>query len=159
MTQIRMTKAEIIRAIEKEPVTRLRAGSWYDGSYDRRVSKTCSVCAVGAVMRSVVSPYERGQAILEAAVAAVRGAGDVESSRGVYENLRDERWMAALSSFFESTWRATLVGNDWKHLTPKQIEGVRTRAVAFVREYFPRSIVIDIDGAKPAKDVKVVKAR
>lgn len=163
MTVVRISRARIVKAIEAEPVETLRAGSWVYGSclQKRFASSTeCSVCAVGAVLRrAVLAPRSRAFTITDAANAAVWGA---ETLAGDFnEELENDRYMAALSCFFESQWSARGLCWDSVQGTERssRIHTLRADTARFVAENFPRTIDIDIDGARPAKDVRVVKAK
>jgi hypothetical protein len=48
---------------------------------------------------------------------------------------------------FEGTY-----SEDWS-----SIEDCRSAAIVFVEQHFPETVLIDIDGARPARDVQVVE--
>lgn len=179
MTVIEISRARIIKAIQQEPIRTLRAGNWIEpgdrSTEDSKVtSKDCSVCAVGAVLRNAaLAPSNKVEKLYDAAHAGINDFYSATTYPG--EALNAQEYMTALSAFFESEsgrWTDTeeydVVGEGQyrdatKYARTKYnkaydlfMEGVRKRTVAWVKANFPKTIQIDIDGAKPAKDVKVV---
>lgn len=217
MTVVRVTRDQIIQAIEKEPLKTLRAGAWvsdtWNASGERKVSsKACTVCAVGAVMRNVVLAKDQPAInIQNAAVEATQNGNSCASDgksiadvrKAALEELK-EAPMSALSTFFEGMWEYYSQRGGWEvlgwhggqrfkimdfylnhedtkikkqvaaakkllknkkemkerekfaGLTLAEIEQVRDKCASFVRANFPKSIEVDIDGAKPARDVVVI---
>lgn len=189
MTVVQISKKRIIKSIMEEPLVNLEPGKWVDdvdvGSTIK--AKDCPVCAVGAVMRNVLSEREELNAIWDAAEAAVGDTSGVLSISsptiyGVYcETLRDGKYfqyvapknkselfdlakesvnsspMAALSQVFEGLCELAMLRTNKSDLSRHQKYRIRKDVVEFVQKNFPRSIQIDINGAEPAKDVKVVE--
>lgn len=169
MTIVEISKAKIIKAIESEPLKTLKANSWIDiwrgnAANPRVDNKSCSVCAVGAVMRNaLLSKGQRALAIEDAAIAAM---GDDSANHDWERSLEKKNWMAALSAFFESAdseirnalddvfleFQSSYY-DDMELIIAREL---RARTASFVKDNFPDKIQVDIDGAKPAKDVKVV---
>lgn len=155
MTTIEVSKKDIIKALETEP--KLFSGAWAltkrrsDAGLARiKVADDCRVCAVGAVMRSVLAPTQPAKAIVRAALAATDGAQALTYADYAKVELRAGRPMAALSCVFEFAE----LRRGW---FDKEGEAGRAAATAFVKEHFPKRIRIDIDGARPRKGVKVIK--
>jgi hypothetical protein len=161
VTTVRVTKEQIIAALRVEPL--LEAGSWADPRYTRGPVEKCAipldevqhcyVCGVGAVLRrAVLDAHETVGALVRAAVAATDGwpvtPGGSESyladaARAVESGFH----MSAISLVFEGTY-----SEDWS-----SIEDCRSAAIVFVEQHFPETVLIDIDGARPARDVQVVE--
>jgi hypothetical protein len=159
MTIVSITRSEIVKAIKKEPLKTLKAGHWVLGKENSRVkNKTCSVCAVGAVMRNaLLAPNQVARAIDDAAWAATQDCEVADADP--MDLIAEKSWMAALSCFFENLSSEIEEDSDegYAHvLTEKETKRLRDETVTFVKKNFPKKIEIDIDGAKPAKDVKVV---
>lgn len=139
----------------------------------------CARCAVGAVLTRVLDPETPAGLAVEIA-AEIAGDGDFAPSvelvlretigsgygfdeDGLYKRLtlfakdivenRDQP-MTALSAFFEG---AISIVNELDGYRPTHesgvMERVRDRTIDFVRENFPETVEIYIDGAKPAEDV------
>ena len=180
MTIVKISKEKIIKAIEKEPLKTLRAGSWCGDGYSddmsaaiKDSSKSCSVCAVGAVMRNVL--LDKNQPIYmisDAAAAAVSDADPMAGfgslteirSRALYQLRENKSPMAALSSYFEGVWQfyaeKALESNPeccYAEPSREDVKLIREKTVAFVKRHFPKHVEVDIDGAKPAKDVVVLR--
>ncbi len=176
MTHVRLTKEFIIDAISKE--TRLEAGSFVYTSGDVNIHpvfidtvepESCDVCAVGAVMWRALEPHQNVFYVHDAAQAATKegscipefidtddpedcsGDDDVNDMDGVrflaLSLIHAGLHMNALSMFFEGACH--YIDN---------IDDVAAATVAFVKEHFPDSVVVDIDGARPARDIEVVPA-
>lgn len=162
---VRLTKAFIIKALEKER-PRIRTGYGWLGlnsriGYRATVATTlkredCAMCAVGAVMVNAINPTSRHGLINDAAGAAT---DDYSITAAFYDSRIDIRMKAkellglgkpmnALSVLFEGL-------SDHCDSESRVVSDV----IAFVRNHFPPSVVVDIDGARPAKDVKIVKER
>lgn len=153
MTTIEVTKGQIIKAIKEEPM--LRRGTWVSpvSQLSPVSDPTCSVCAVGAVLRAHLGQRQKAWRILDAAGAATAGAvscmGDYTYAR---QELEQGRYMAALSCVFEEAEREAQYNNDIE-----AGEAGRAAAITFVREHFPRRVRININGTRPRRGVKVVK--
>lgn len=166
MTIVKISKAKIIEAIEKEPITRLEPGTWIDNEQGYTVGsskkeKNCSVCAVGAVMRNAcLNPKQDAYRVEAAASAAV---GNINCTSNSSLALSHKNYMAALSAEFESgagdlmmPGSASKNHRDWQEVSTKEKRELKKQVISFVKKNFPKFVEIDINGAKPAKDVKVV---
>ena len=165
MTVVQVSRSKIIKAIKDEPLKTLQADHWYffDGrgpDEKKQVrNKNCTVCAVGAVMRNaLLAPTQPLPAIAQASQVAVGNYGyGYCSASAIQLNLEEENYMAALSAFFESNAADMGINEcedkkERKALTKK----LRDMTVKFVKKSFPKTVYVNIDGAKPAKDIKVV---
>jgi len=177
MTVVSMTKAQVIKAIKEE--TRLATGvfmsfpnSFFDHHYTSEVklsdvqgNKSCSVCAVGAVMRRALSPETLIHTAREVTEAEGYRRGDTAFAFSNVADTEEDLFskaanivldgchMHALSLVFESFVEGDPEG------TRKSIAMKRGRAIRFVRKYFPESISLDIHDAKPARGIKVVRQK
>lgn len=171
MTIISVSRNKIIEAIRHEPVESLKGGAWVDERRGSKVKdKNCSVCAVGAVMRKVLDPK---QSVVKIRKAAMEALGNGEPTGDHYSEIEEGRYMAALSCFFEESFEENMRKmteelqehfNDtylrdpvdhFRKMYNKAVNQTRKDTIDFVKTNFPKEIKIDIDGAKPAKDVKV----
>jgi len=162
MTIVSISRKKICDAIAKEPATRLAYGSWI-GNYDEFTkvkSRDCTVCAVGAVMRNALLDREQpAEAVDDAAIAAMKfekvrysqyanGDPDKMAARGSY--------MGALSCFFEGEFHLREIA--WMNGSTRAtaLRKLKADCIKFVRKNFPATIQVNINGALPAEDVKVV---
>lgn len=159
MTTVSISRKKICEAIAKEPTTTLQGGSWAasDGKarYHSSVrTRNCKVCAVGAVMRNACLAPTQVWGNIQAAADASTGNGDPRGD--ALHEAKKGRYMAALSSFFEGEFedrRIIFLRGRERMAAVKQL---KTDCIRFVEKNFPSKLEIDIDGAKPAKDIKVV---
>lgn len=134
-------------------------------------TKDCAVCAVGAVMREILDPKQSLNNISWAAEASVQDSNYTVASFGsdfynldeleetALQILQDGVAMNALSYLFEGLDSYYKEGLKLEHNVPlsgRYIGIIRKRVIKFIDKNFPKTIQIDIDGAKPAKDVKVI---
>lgn len=168
MTHVRLTPKFIKDALKKE-LAILQPGQWFDvqnNVYTARVGDVCQVCAVGAVMRHAIASNQTADYIQDAAVSACRGAPStpiygrfprtIGQARGCAKRMAQRgQYMASLSYLFESMGLVRSPnGETWfRTSTRKQVLDQLYDLI----DTFPPSIVVDIDGAKPARDVKVVR--
>ena len=158
MAIIEVTKEFIVDAIRNEPDKTLQGGSWVQVTDDYYElcnlsvdSPECAVCAVGAVMRRALDSNQNARAIHRAAVAStdrdrdVCGFGTIRAPQAAREMCDRGSYMNALSVLFEA------FDDECDRDAVKQV------VIDFVMNEFPPTIRIDIDGAKPAADVKVVE--
>lgn len=169
MTTIELTKAQVIKAIEREPL--LRPGAWIRGDYDTQIgslkTRECGACAVGGVLRATLAPTcTVGRLYGIADVAAgdrVVPACRHDAPRGIFEEavgrIRDGEPWAALSIVFEGLCDLRGRSSPTGGLRGQDLAVVRRQTVAFVRNHFPNTVRMDIDGARPRAGVKVVRAR
>lgn len=176
MTTIKVSRKKIIDAIKSEPLETLKAGSFvhFKGSGGRaKVNNAdCSVCAVGAVMRQVLDSKQPATKIDHASYAALKGHSAIDEDET--ECLNKGLYIAALSSFFEREYReymldvfsdATNEVEDGEYINGATLDKkimtakrkIRAETIQFVKKNFPEDIFIEIDGAKPAKDVQVIR--
>lgn len=158
-----------------------------EGIYGRSIAETrnaCPVCAVGAVMRSALDPNQKVKMIHNAAVASVSNSegralcvhpGDeirpfrkARLLAKAAKQAKDGHHMAALSLVFETLWsdaRSRRKGcNKWAHpMTWRKSDfnrvskRIRAQVIEFVKKHFPATIEVNIDGARPAKDIIVLR--
>jgi hypothetical protein len=137
MTTIEVTKADIIKALQKQ--RHLRFASWGYGD---------CCCAVGAV---VTRTLPRGASIEDACSASVI---DENSDRAPVRLAKQGHHMDALMCAFE---RFGQINGDEDRGAGYASAKTRRETIAFVRTHFPARIRFSIDGAKPRRGVKVVK--
>lgn len=178
MTIISITKKRIMKAIKNEPASNLRNGDWVHSAPDflryqddRSIKEVdCPVCAVGAVMRSVL---DKNQAILfvgRAAAASMTGgqsAPDIDmktepvSPEGfkwtAFEMASQGFYMASISYLFEALCEMYKYENCCQRIPPLQMANIKRSVIAHIDRNFPYKIQIDIDGATPARDVSVAR--
>lgn len=172
------TQKEINKYVKKEKISEANlAGEIYvniENSIEKKFQivgnkKDCVVCAVGSVFREILDKDQP----LSFIGAAVESELSKESERDAvgstsYYSLKEleeqaiahvtnKNYMVALSHYFESLCNMRERWNE--DLSRHQMYRIRLKVVDFVRKHFPNKIVLDIDGAKPAKDVKVVKGK
>lgn len=157
MTVVKLTREFVLDAIEKE--SRLRAGYWIDwfgesAGHDVN-AEDCAVCAVGAVMRRALAKSAKATEVeflcAEAAGTetevvsglCLTGGTNMESAISTAKTFVNKLPMAALSHVFETASR----------LYPRTFRDV---TLNFVREHFPPVILVDVQGSKPASDVKTL---
>lgn len=135
----------------------------------------CSVCAVGAVLRNILDPNCSAFDPSTAADSAVEVATPNWTYGATKEGLKEEalefihndKCMSALSIYFEGLCCLKInadlnlnhmsTGAAKRAMTPKQLAPIRRSVLSFVEKNFPSHITIDIDGIKPAKDVKIIE--
>lgn len=166
MARVRLSRKFIKDAIRAE-LPMLRDGSWAEIGYatdaDGVVAPQCFVCAVGAVMKHAVRPARRDvwatwTRIRRAATAATFGDDQVmPGDRSISDQLAWSRARSlvkrghplnGLSYLFEALY----LRYDGRS------SALCDRLFALV-DTFPPTIVVDIDGVHPARDVTVVRAR
>ena len=140
---VTVTKEFIINAIKQAKRRKLLfPGSWlaWDNSESQqkpgkvctRKIKECSVCAVGAIFRSALAPKDNGYAV-GSFITDSLGGYDWHTPLFLYD-IPDSSctstkvWLSALSRVFESS------------------NGDSRKTLAFVREHFPPTLDIDING-------------
>jgi hypothetical protein len=174
MTIVAIKKSDVIKSLKTEPLLK-STGNWVtvsgvdrndtddDAPYvsakgrlrDLNKKKGCHVCAVGAVIRSHLAVDQTPLSLQRACEAAVKyGAGSEyddlnEALAGAEKKLHVP--MTALSHLFESLSQGFFYEDK---LSPDE---VRSECISFVKKHFPDVIEVDIDGAKPARGVKVIK--
>lgn len=118
-----MSRTLILRALRTEPhLTKGTWARWLDGD-----KKTCEVCAVGAVLRRAFRTNNADR-IGRLGVAATDNGSAVFSSQFIKSNLERGHYLNALSCVYESAHP------NW----------ARRKAIAFVKEYFPKQITIEV---------------
>lgn len=187
MSSVVITRARIAKALLNEPVllpgtwvsmteefketceTDYNSDGYYLDQMPKDLkTKDCSVCAVGAVMREILDPHQKLSAISKASSAATiygNFVGNGALTRYEMRRARKEALdilnsgnpMSALSYLFESLGDYYIMKSPSGKLRLRDIKAIRSAVVDFVEKNFPYKVTIDIDGAKPAKDVKVVK--
>lgn len=129
-------------------------------------NKDCAVCAVGAVFRNVLEQSQRTESLVAAISAQINKEGNIRTtaigdSVDEFEAFakkwaKEKRYMSALSQYFEALYNFRIHCGYTNELSRHQIYRIKLRLIDFVKKYFPKKIILDIDGAEPAKDVKVV---
>jgi hypothetical protein len=174
MPVIEITKEHIIAAIETEPLATLRGGMWVgrdgamvdpdsdeDGAL-RVGSSECHVCAVGAVLRSLLDASAPAYEITRAANAVVGGYITRWPGEGrafldkALEACASGRYMNALSIFFEGCDDEEWLRTRTRSRASPCPEDVRADTVRFVRENFPAKIQLTFD-SPTARHVRVVE--
>jgi hypothetical protein len=180
MTIVQISKKRLIKALENEPLRNLNPGAWVDETLSPSgdiKAKDCPVCAVGAVMRDVLSPATPLYEIDNAANAATEAWGvtmpvdrdkydyatnkyvrvKVSNKMVLTEAAKDIKNspMAALSQAFEGLCELA-IERGANGLSRQQIARIRKALVGWVKKNYPNQVLIDINGASAAKDVKVV---
>jgi hypothetical protein len=162
MTIVSVSRKKICAAIAKEPTTTLVPQHWVAGRKytDQVKSRDCYVCAVGAVMRNaLLHPKQPALSIGDAASAAVSAeGGSCDAGADAVEEAENGSYMSALSAFFETEAEYRGI-NQMGSRTRKRKEAMKKLkkdCIKFVKKNFPSKLEIDIDGARPAKDVKIV---
>lgn len=152
MTTLIVTKREVLDAIRHEP---LEPGMFYRGSVPaKRVSQTCPVCAVGAVIRRQLA---YGQDIVDAvphAACYAVGDGNTVAEVGFEFMVDDElaagRWWAALSCEFERLCDLHRDSRD-----KLRTGTVRRELARWVRAHLPDEMEMDVGDAKPRRGARV----
>lgn len=147
-------------------------------SWTRPALAACGVCACGAVMRRAalaasVSARDAyrvlDRATSETYVTCTPINAEDVIERGASAINRDYP-MNGLSIVFEGLSKiygraldgdpdVMILGSDHRGADGDAImERVRQETIAFVEEHFPDTIIVDINGAEPAVDAKIVTA-
>lgn len=140
--KVTMTKAQVVEALRKEPLRRLRASAFFDVT--RNESEPidgCTRCAVGAVLAYAID--ERTPTSVAGNLGWRNTSGSpLGGASSKATALREGNYLGALSMHFES-----LV--DDMHGTKRVTGKVRESCVRFVQRNFPATITVDIGEAKP----------
>lgn len=162
MTIVSISRKKICDAIAKEPATRLARGNWVgvNSEDDKVKSKDCSVCAVGAVMRNALLDREQpAESIDDASIAAMKHE-KVRFSQFANGNpdrmVAQSKYMGALSAFFETEYYIREIGWMSGSTRTRALRKLKADCIKFVRKNFPATVQVNINGALPAEDVKVV---
>ena len=173
---VTITKKDIIESIASERLEVLRPGYWFG---DDAVEKNCPRCAVGCVINRIVAEKTMPVDICKIAFKNVSGFAyrprdeedetEDEFEERVLENALEvlgfagTKPMAALSYYFEGVCeirkREHQEGGRWSEdpdvdeYTDAMIEDARADTIRFVDKHFPETVLIDINGFEPAKDV------
>lgn len=173
MTFVRLSRRFLKDALTKE-ARYLTPGSWISR---RTGSRRCNVCAVGAVMSHVVARNDAHSVewfVHDVASAADRAAGTdgraIPSWNAPSDLLFEEAlriaesgaYMAALSHLFEGFRNDNSFFLQWRdnraaYFAPAARKVVLAKLFELI-DLFPPTIVVDIDGAAPAKDVPRARA-
>lgn len=151
MTITYISRKKICEAIAKEPTTRLNAGDFaLSPSETGHVrSKSCSVCAVGAVMRSVLNPRLYASDIETSAVRTMRiedpkkrshYSGDIPPKK----LLEKKQYMHALSSLFEREFIEKGICSMSGRQRARAVKQLKKDCIAFVQANFPARVALDI---------------
>jgi len=153
-----VTKAQIIDALENEPIEQLRPGAWFGTAQFPSQLPFCARCAVGSVLSTLVQ-YEEVRTAARQLVRTDDTCPDFPlSSLAELEvaaiKLIEKSPMAALSYFFEGacTWHSGEEVSDY--MLPADVELARRDTVKFVQQRFPDSMLLDIVGVHPREGVE-----
>lgn len=165
-TVIELTREFVANAIESE--AQLVPGTWISRADEPRPN--CPACAVGSVMRRALDAAETTRNVFESCEDNARSVEAPDGSYVTYSGTTDDGCepasfaqdvidraasvahsapMTALSYVFESL-------HDLYRSKTDRHETVRIATVAFVREHFPETIRVNINGFAAAADVRVV---
>lgn len=124
---MKITKQEIIKAIQEEP---LEGGSWITWNKDN----TCKVCAVGAVLRKATKLD--GRALQNYCGEKVKYPH--MANHDIAYLLTNGFYMSALSTFFENTWEDLC--DEEGDPDPNTEPEARKRTLNFVSMHFPEEL-------------------
>jgi hypothetical protein len=175
--KIVITKQNVIDGLTKEPIFRLRPGAWMDRSIAKQ--EDCPRCAVGCVLANVLSDRNGlgltlADIVNEVAGKMTSGYSITPEDFGGDEPLTDDavfdeamhllskqkQPVAALSCYFEGHCDIRRAEREELSADPNMQEVVhaaREDTIVFVRNHFPESFIVDINGFEPMTDVKVVE--
>lgn len=161
--KITATKAQVIKAMKKEP---LFAGSWVDSDAPMRTKNKigCAVCAVGGVLEMCMKRPD-AMDIDSIASHVVRDGRAFTSKRSVYDShgnvdyvryslkelknlaaqyIADGEPLTALSSLFEA------LADDEKYVNQDGTANRKMREILvnFVKSNFPKKVIIDTTKGK-----------
>lgn len=145
MKTITVTKQACLKAVAKEP---LKPGNWiYAKTKGKRVlvNKTCSVCAVGAVLRAARVPNSK---IIDVACCNTSGHLCLNEN-AIKPALEVGNYLAALSSYFEGSADFFVDGglvawHDTRTGARKPMRTQRKLLAAFIEANFPDSFTVDV---------------
>ncbi len=149
-TVIELTREFVAESIEREPM--LEAGQFVAYADPDDLAGGCAACAVGAVMRRAMAADSLGKSVVSVCSATSHAGplwprGEIGHDATIIERARAEAVRApmnALSYLFESLSKT------------RSVNRARGEVAAFVREHFPETIRVNINGFAPAADVRVV---
>jgi hypothetical protein len=172
--KIRVTKAEILKAIREEPM--LAPGWWVAHVAMTSQNQTrqaipealtlgqtdvCKVCAVGAVLRRVLPPEVLAKEAYDVAVNAVTGDDCTPMNAYSEESvLADARRVLArspwnaLSYAFEGLCRVHGGLHPYAGLAPEPLAKVREALAKFVEEEFPEDLPLYLGSTAPKDPYK-----
>lgn len=137
----KVTKKQIIKAISTE---HLKPGYWIlpqgfknilgEGG-KKPISNKCTVCAVGAVLRSALPRNTRAEYLDNIAWDVTGNRAIPNTDEDVFEVLKEKNFLGALSLYFEDA--CTKAGG-------KATPAVRKKTIAFVEAHFPDKLELDI---------------
>jgi hypothetical protein len=158
--KIRLTKEFILTALKEENIKVLQPGTWFRNIWGE--IEECPRCAVGSVMVRALSRRNEKRLITHAAQAATLCGSNVPNEMEDHDIeseavriLKEERSpMSALSYYFEGMCQK--LGVDEDDIELEKVEEARRYTIVFVDQHFPPTVIVNINGAKPAEDVEVV---
>jgi len=165
MKSVRITKADLIEALRSEPINNFQAGKW--ASNDQGLStrdladerESCKVCAVGAIVRKVISSNNSASAVCVISDSMTANAPIACVSMDRMESFRDhlladELYMNAISVMFESECHS--LSSKSTNTVRKEMQNVIDRVISFIEERFPESFIWHPADHLPVKDDLVV---
>lgn len=172
MTTIQITRKRVLKAISSEPLKLLKHGSFIWGSEDEfgnelnpsKIGKDCPVCAVGAVMRSVLDPNQSEERLCKVANNSMKSycaepEMDFEDKKQLaaeVDYIAKKAPMAALSQMFEGLCHLAERRSKTGYISRHQMRRIRQNLIVWAKRSLPETMKINLNGAKPAKDVKVI---
>jgi hypothetical protein len=147
MGYIRLSKPDLINIIRRERL--LGSGSWARGPWNAKtkiaaLERTygCQVCAVGSVLRWLLSPTETVANLAQVAIKNMEGMAAESRARCPLETIEREcqeridkkAWLACISWRFEN-----VAEGESDH-----VEDRRVRTIQMIERLFPREVMIDI---------------
>jgi hypothetical protein len=160
---VRITKADLIEALRSEPINHFQAGQWAfndQGQSTRELGderESCKVCAVGAIVRKVISSNNSVSAVcvISDSITAQAPIAYVSMDRMELfrdQLLADELYMNAISVMFESECYAARHPETLR----KEMPNIIDRMISFIEERFPESFLWHPADHLPVKDDLVV---
>jgi len=125
---MKFTKKECIKAVLTEP---LKLGSW--NSED---NKTCSVCAVGAILRQ----HNINNSSQIDRLMNINSSRSSTQEKAINIHIKNGKYLHALSCFFENLGSYNLTTQDWfsAWVNAPSKEG-KWALVHFIEAFFPDS--------------------
>ena len=133
MKTYNFTKAEVIEAMETEPL--LKTGDWFNILFPGRVNlqslKTCPVCAVGSLIR-----YKGWLKLVNYEEADIIDDLMENTGTDTEDSLKHGHYIAALSNYFEDEFQFEDPNTDI----------ARMKLVNFVEGTFPDKFSVEVEG-------------
>lgn len=165
MKTVRITKADLIEALRSEPIHHFQHGQWAwngEGQSTRNLDdkrESCRVCAVGAIVRKVISSNNSVSAVCVISDSLTKNGNIAYVSMDRMKTLRDDllqdgKYMNAVSVMFES--ECHWLWSMHRELLRTEMPNVIERVISFIEESFPESFVWHPAPDLPVRDDLVV---